>query len=814
MKIELKQESRWLDSDLETVIGLFMERLGGGDGLLLESVAVDGRWGRYSLAAGDFLLAASAKAGRLELKVFDERLKSLTGLSGRPFFEGLAELTAALNLAPAEDTVSGPPITRALYGWLGPGTAGLGGPADADEEGVFVLPGTVYLFDHPYNQLLQLSLLPGTAAGPPPLGPRPNGVGPLKASWDKGGYLAAASTIMDKIRLGQVREVSLAARFSSDFNGDLFSAYRRLRRLSPSAYMVFLRLGDFSLAVSSPESMITCERNKLSLSPMAGSRTQGRGLAEDNLFEDELLSDSRELTRHLTLLNQGREELLQVAAPGSIQVERFMERERFENLRRLTSRLAATVADGRSGVDVLKTLFPAGAVIGAPKAEALRLIGELEPEPRGPYGGAVGWLGLDQSEVNLDFGLTTQGCWARGGRAFWAVGGPLTEETDPENVWREIAFRAEAARNLLEPETVVRLAPAAVPTATPRPLAAAVPADTPEMAPRLPVLMENLAAHVNLSRAEAAHLFARLMDGELSQAQAGALLMGLKAKGETPEELAEAAQAVLDRAVSLPPIPGPFLDIVGTGGDNRYTFNCSTAAALTMAGLGYKVVKHGNRSISSKSGSADVLERLGEDLNRPPEEVPGLLARRNFVFLFAPSYHPSFRHIMPVRKELGIRTLFNILGPLVNPARPDYSFLGAPNRAILPLMAGAQRLLGTKFTALVCGAGDYDELTALGPAAVILVEGDKITETTIDPARHGFTPCDPRALTISGPAEGEKVLRELLAGRGPAPMRDMLILNVALAIYVVRVAESFDRCLNEARRAVESGAGGRVLPSA
>jgi len=201
-------------------------------------------------------------------------------------------------------------------------------------------------------------------------------------------------------------------------------------------------------------------------------------------------------------------------------------------------------------------------------------------------------------------------------------------------------------------------------------------------------------------------------------------------------------------------------------------------------------------------------------LQWPPEAVPEALARRNFVFLFAPAYHPAFRHIMPVRKDLGIRTLFNILGPLVNPARPDYSFLGAPNRAILPLMAETQRLLGTKFTALVSGAGDYDEMTALGPAAVILVEGDKITETTIDPARYGFTPCDPRELTITGPAEGEKVLRELLAGRGSAPMRDMLILNVGLAIYVCRGAESFDLCLNEARQAVGDGVGGRVLSSA
>ncbi|MDR2725496.1 MAG: anthranilate phosphoribosyltransferase, partial [Candidatus Adiutrix sp.] len=486
---------------------------------------------------------------------------------------------------------------------------------------------------------------------------------------------------------------------------------------------------------------------------------------------------------------------------------------RFEKLRRLTSRLAAAVASGRNGVDVLEALFPAGAAIGAPKIQALKLINDLEPEPRGPYGGAVGWLGLDQGGANLDLGITTQGWWARGGRAFWAVAGPLAEEIDPENMWREIEVRGETAWNILRPEPGQAALPAAkvVSIATVPPPTAIVTAERPEMALRLPVLMENLADHLNLSRDEAAHLFSRLLDGELNQAQAGAMLMGLRAKGETPVELAEAARAVLDRAVPLPPLPGPFLDIVGTGGDNHYTFNCSTAAALTMAGLGYKVVKHGNRSVSSKSGSADVLERLGEDLNRPPEAVAEALARRNFVFLFAPAYHPSFRHIMPVRKDLGIRTLFNILGPLVNPARPGYSLLGAPNRTILPLMAEAQRLLGTKFTALVCGAGDYDEMTALGPSMVILVERDKITETTIDPADYGFSPCEPKALTISGPAEGEKVLRELLAGRGPAPMRDMLILNVALAIYVFRGAESFDLCLKEAREAVEGGAGGRVL---
>ena len=327
----------------------------------------------------------------------------------------------------------------------------------------------------------------------------------------------------------------------------------------------------------------------------------------------------------------------------------------------------------------------------------------------------------------------------------------------------------------------------------------------------MPVLMETIARLCDLDQESAAQVFTRLMDGELHHSQAGALLLGLRAKGETPVEMAEAAAAVLAKAVPLPPLPGPVLDIVGTGGDGRNSFNCSTATALIMAGLGYKVVKHGNRSISSRSGSADVLELMGTDLAMPPEQVPQELLQRNFAFLFAPNYHPSFRHIMPVRKELGIRTLFNILGPLVNPARPEYSFLGAPNLETLPLMAGALARLGTRFSAIVHGFGGYDEVTTMGPSSVFLVAGKKISQMTIDPARYGFHPCRPEELAISGPDEGVAVLRELLNGQGPAPMRDMLILNVAMALFVRRGGHDFDDCVTQARAAVRDGVGRDVL---
>jgi anthranilate phosphoribosyltransferase len=166
---------------------------------------------------------------------------------------------------------------------------------------------------------------------------------------------------------------------------------------------------------------------------------------------------------------------------------------------------------------------------------------------------------------------------------------------------------------------------------------------------------------------------------------------------------------------------------------------------------------------------------------------------------------------MPVRKEMGIRTLFNILGPLVNPAKPTHSFLGAYAPEVAALMAGALAEMGTVFSATVHGAGGYDEMTTMGPATVYLVEGDRISQMKVDPARYGFNPARPEELVINGPREGVAVLRELLAGRGPEPMRDMLMLNVAMAIYVMRGAQTFDECLAEARRAVNDGAGQHVV---
>ncbi|MDR1677636.1 MAG: anthranilate phosphoribosyltransferase [Deltaproteobacteria bacterium] len=335
-------------------------------------------------------------------------------------------------------------------------------------------------------------------------------------------------------------------------------------------------------------------------------------------------------------------------------------------------------------------------------------------------------------------------------------------------------------------------------------------AETPKP---LSSIFEALGRSQDLDEDMAERIFDRLMDGELSPAQAGALLMSLRTKGETPIEVAAAAQAVLNRATVVKNLPEVALDVVGTGGDNRFSFNCSTATALTCAALGHKVLKHGNRSVSSRSGSADVLERLGFNIELTPEEFNRRIENEKFVFLYAPQFHPAFKNIMPVRRELGVRTLFNILGPLVNPARPSHRLIGVYQPELLDLMAGALVRLGSVTAAVVHGAGGYDELTPMGPAQVRLIKDQTITSLTLDPAEYGLEPCTTEDLTIADPVEGAIVLRNLLNGRGTKAMTDMLIFNVGLALLLLKGGTMAER-MSEASSAVKAGVGAKVLPQA
>lgn len=242
-------------------------------------------------------------------------------------------------------------------------------------------------------------------------------------------------------------------------------------------------------------------------------------------------------------------------------------------------------------------------------------------------------------------------------------------------------------------------------------------------------ILEQLANGKSLSDTQADFMFSQLLSGELTMAQAGAFLMGLRAKGEDSTDLAAGVHAGVAHAVQIPGVTDEkftCIDTCGTGGDNKNSFNCSTAVSLFLADMGHKVVKHGNRAVSSSCGSADVLEALGYELMQDAASVKAKLDQSNFVFLFAPAFHPAFKHIMPVRMEMGIRTLFNLMGPLLNPARPTHQILGVGNPDILNLMGETLLLTGVEKALLIHGAGGFDELTTFGPARGYLINNGRM----------------------------------------------------------------------------------------
>jgi anthranilate phosphoribosyltransferase len=327
-------------------------------------------------------------------------------------------------------------------------------------------------------------------------------------------------------------------------------------------------------------------------------------------------------------------------------------------------------------------------------------------------------------------------------------------------------------------------------------------------------ILEQLAQSEHLSPEMAQEAFASLFSGELTAAQAGALLLGLRIKGETAEEINAAVQAALGEARLVSGIEGKAIDTCGTGGDKKMTFNCSTAVAFYLAGMGYNVVKHGNRSVSSNCGSADVVEAMGLPFLEDKSEIMNQLLKSRFVFLFAPHFHPAFAKIAPIRKELGVRTLFNLLGPLLNPARPSHQLLGVARQKFVPLMAEALALSGIKRGAVVHGAGGYDELTPLGPSEVMFVQNGQCEPKVIDPASYGIETCREEDLVCASLSDSLSVMRLLLSGKGPQAMQGMIALNLGLALSLLEEDASLEECMQRAKHAVNQGVAEEIANAA
>jgi anthranilate phosphoribosyltransferase len=316
----------------------------------------------------------------------------------------------------------------------------------------------------------------------------------------------------------------------------------------------------------------------------------------------------------------------------------------------------------------------------------------------------------------------------------------------------------------------------------------------------------------SLSGAESRAAFEAVMSGEATPAQVSALLVGLRVKGETADEVAGAAAALRGAMVRLDAErPEELVDTCGTGGGAIGTFNISTAAALLAAGAGVRIAKHGNRSFTSQCGSADVLEALGVPVEVSVPVMEQALRDAGIVFMFAPLMHPAMRHVGPVRRELGIPTVMNIVGPLANPAGAGRQVVGVADARRVPLIAGALRALGTTHALVVHGDG-MDEISPLGVTQVVEIRGPTVTEWSIDPATFGFGRGNAEELGGGPPGQNAAAVTAVLDGSAPPTARVAVLLNAAAAHYVSGEAGSdFGESLEAVRAALADGSGMRAL---
>jgi len=314
----------------------------------------------------------------------------------------------------------------------------------------------------------------------------------------------------------------------------------------------------------------------------------------------------------------------------------------------------------------------------------------------------------------------------------------------------------------------------------------------------------------DLTRDEAREVMTSIMGGDATQAQMGGFLVALRAKGETADEITGCAEAMRAHVLAVKPKRQDLVDTAGTGGDNAHTLNISTAAALVAAAAGAGVAKHGNRAVSSSSGSADVLEALGFDLEQPSDRIERSIDELGFGFLFAPTHHPAMRHAAPVRRELATRTVFNVLGPLTNPAGARAQVVGVFSRELVRTIAEVLAQLGARRAFVVHGAAGIDELSPAGPNVVSEVAEGTITDRTIDPVDLGIHRCDPAELRGGTPAENAAAIRRVFDG-GDGGARDAILLNAAGAIAAAGRAEDLREGLAIAREAVSSGAAAERL---
>ncbi len=330
------------------------------------------------------------------------------------------------------------------------------------------------------------------------------------------------------------------------------------------------------------------------------------------------------------------------------------------------------------------------------------------------------------------------------------------------------------------------------------------------MAEGFGALIDKLTRHEDLTSDEAAAAMTEIMEGRAAPAHIAGLLVGLAMKGERPQEIVGLARAMRDHAVPISRTYDNVIDTCGTGGDRSGTFNISSCAAIVVAACGVRVAKHGNRSASSRTGGADVYEAMGIRITAPPAVVERCLAEAGIGFFFAPTFHPSMRHAAPVRRELGVRTAFNLLGPLTNPAGARRQIVGVSRPEFTELLARALLLLGTERAWVVHGADGIDELTTAGYTKISECHDGTVNTFYLHPADVGLPKAPTSALAGGDAAANAAIVRSVIEGAA-GPPRDVVLLNAGAALFVAGAATSVQDGIRQAASAIDQGAARRTL---
>ncbi len=323
--------------------------------------------------------------------------------------------------------------------------------------------------------------------------------------------------------------------------------------------------------------------------------------------------------------------------------------------------------------------------------------------------------------------------------------------------------------------------------------------------------IQKIVDNQDLTRDETKAIFMEIMTGNVEEATIAAWITALRMKGETSEELAACIDIMREKAFTIDCKDKDAVDVVGTGGDGAHTINISTTAAIVAAGAGVTVAKHGNRAVSSKSGSADVLSALGVDLTMTPQDMENKLNAIGFSFLFAPQLHPAMKYAIGPRRAIGIRTTFNLLGPMSNPAGVRRNVIGVFNEHYCRVLAEAASKTENDHSLFIHGSDGLDEMTLTGTSLVLEVKGHDVTEYVFDPKKYGFDYCSLEDIAGGTPEENAAITKAILAGTEAGPKRDIVILNAAATILVSGKESSWEAAIESAKTSIASGNAAKIL---